>query len=108
MARKQLIKGPNAQRVEKRIAKIPEDLSEGNIFRLLKEEEEKDAKTGEGTQTLIKRKTPGAKKKAINLTKSEREIIVKSCTAYKHSLPIYLRYVQDELKIVDAIIKKLT
>lgn len=42
MARKQLKRGPNASRVTKRIAEAPHDLSDKNIFTVLKEMEDQE------------------------------------------------------------------
>ncbi len=146
MARKRLIKGPNAERVEKRIADAPEDITETSIFKVLKEIEEKSKKTNkkqkttEGNQSeKVSRKTKKRKKseatpshenlpetaiiqekqateteetrtslrKAIKFTKAEREIIRKSCISYKNTLPIYLKAFQNEVKIIDNVLKKL-
>ncbi len=136
MARKRLIKGPNAERVEKRIAQVPEDITETNIFKVLKEIEErskssqpvethtnieirpeKRAVTGTTKHDTGKnKKSPpnpvkGKRLKAgasIKFTKSEKEIVIKSCKAYRNTLPIYLKSVQKEVKTIDGIIKKLT
>lgn len=149
MARKRLIKGPNAERVEKRIAQVPEDITETNIFKVLKEIEErskssqpaethtnieiqteKKSKEPSGRnhkKTVIKTtktKHPAEKNKksspkpakgkvlksgaSIKFTKSEKEIVIKSCKAYRNTLPIYLKSVQKEVRTIDTIIKKLT
>ncbi len=168
MGRKKLIKGPNAERVEQRIAQVPKDITETSIFKVLKEIEEKsktqneealnetvieekiidekaedtpptkaqkktrkktktkklsplqEALIGENSiayedtvktteeETTEKKKTKKKKtEKKISFTKAEKEIIVKSCINYKNSLPIYLKSVQREVKLIDNVIKKL-
>ncbi len=153
MARKRLIKGPNAERVEKRIAQVPEDITETNIFKVLKEIEERskasqpvETHTNIEMQPEKRGKEPSGRKpkRAVNgttktkheqnkksspkpvkgktsknttvlksgasikFTKSEKEIVIKSCKAYRNTLPIYLKSVQKEVKTIDGIIKKLT
>ncbi len=171
MARKKLIKGPNAERVEQRIAQVPKDITETSIFKVLKEIEEKSktqnqeilneivteeeaekvkeqpkkdvnekrkiskkARTKKSKKKLsplqealigevspvheekpegeekTEEKGKSKKRKAekkISFTKAEKEIIVKSCINYKNSLPIYLKSVQREVKLIDNVIKKL-
>ncbi len=183
MARKKLIKGPNAERVEQRIAQVPEDITETSIFKVLKEIEEKSkSENEEAIEEVIKEKrtrkkrtkkkratkketttsspeseapkkrttlqealiggkpieinstddsleptedlqeektdeTATEEKKAttkkkrgdrkVSFTKAEKEIIIKSCTNYKNTLPIYLKSVQREVKLIDNVIKKL-
>ena len=163
MARKKLIKGSNAERVEKRIANTPEDVNDKiSVFSVLKEVEEnklklypadektklpeheqlpekviKKKKASKKTKEFEKKtnknnrkakkdlpaeektifaenddKEPGnsvkkSSKSTIRFNKNEKDIIVKSCKAYKNTLPIYLRYVQEEVKTIDEIIRKL-
>lgn len=163
MARKKLIKGSNAERVEKRIANTPEDVNDKiSVFSVLKEVEENKLKlypADEKTklpepeqlpEKVIKKKKASKKtkefekktnknnrkakkdlpaeektlfeenddkelrssvkkssKSTFRFNKNEKDIIVKSCKAYKNTLPIYLRYVQEEVKTIDEIIRKL-
>ncbi len=116
MARKKILKGQNAEYVEKRIADVPEDLGTGNIFKVLK-----NAEKIERTRTSLKNeqtaKSLPPKKEEQNSTKKgkdniffnrkEKEMIKTSCKFFRNSLPVYLRSVQADLKVIDAIVKKL-
>ena len=44
----------------------------------------------------------------LALTKDEREILLKACKKYRHTIPTYLKSKQQEIRLVDAIIEKLS
>jgi hypothetical protein len=48
----------------------------------------------------------GGSTRSISLTRRERQVIVKCCREYRNMLPIYLKSVQYEVDILDAIIEK--
>lgn len=119
MARKQLIKGTNALRVEERIARVPADLqAEGDedesgaegIFRALKNLEDTKAKPQKESLAPEKKQAPAqAQAKRIgpsDFSAAERAAIVASCLDYRNRLPIYLQSVQAELRVLDAVIAK--
>ena len=138
MARKKLTQGPNAARVARRIAQVPQDTKEGNIFTAIRDidpgEQEvrtESASTGDrqnpkrepsrGEQEPQQEHDPeaarGRKKEStgrrpagtgVRLTELEKELIVRSCREYKNNLPSYLQSVQRELETLDGIIAKLS
>jgi hypothetical protein len=44
----------------------------------------------------------------LSLTKNEREILLKACQKYRHTIPAYLKSRQPEIRLIDAIIEKLS
>ena len=44
----------------------------------------------------------------VALTTAEIETLLKACTRYRASLPIYLQSTQTELEILEALIRKLS
>jgi hypothetical protein len=133
MARKKLIRGANAARVEERIANPPGDLEGPTIFQLLRAEEPPQgplsrSPAGEKPRSNRRRAVPapvgpkeppreaaqpGAPEKrrgraAVALSMEERGLLVKACRSYRNSLPTYLRSVQREVALIDGLIGKLS
>jgi hypothetical protein len=128
MARKRLIKGSNAARLEERIARVPEDLGPGrekSIFGAIAEMEKGSSPRAKAPAP--KARPAGAKTKATerareeaeeeksekppklgpaNFTSLEREAIVRCCEDYRNRLPTYLQSVQREVRVIDAVIEK--
>ncbi len=50
----------------------------------------------------------GEPKRPVELEASELSLVLKACAAYRSSLPIYLQSGQQELRLIDAIIRKLS
>jgi len=44
----------------------------------------------------------------INLTLTEREILLKACHKYRYSIPAYIQSRKAEMEALDAIIEKLS
>ncbi len=44
----------------------------------------------------------------LNLSEAEREILLKACTKYLNSIPVYLKAGEAERAAVAALIKKLS
>ena len=44
----------------------------------------------------------------VVLTETERQILLKACEKYRHSIPAYIQSKQAERQIVEAIIEKLS
>lgn len=55
-----------------------------------------------------KEETPSPRSLQLALTKDEREILLKACKKYRHTIPTYLKSKQQEIRLVDAIIEKLS
>jgi hypothetical protein len=131
MARKRLIKGANAARVEARISRVPADLkpASNSIFGALKAMEREAALTAE---PIPAEKPSGARSEARSAARrpsapearpsparpsqgrlgpsdfsaAERETILRCCSDYRNRLPTYLLAVQRELKVIDSVIEK--
>jgi len=43
-----------------------------------------------------------------HLTVAEVQVLLKACTRYRALLPIYLRSCEEELSILDSVIRKLS
>jgi hypothetical protein len=56
--------------------------------------------------SLPQKPEKGTSTRSIPLTRRERQVIVKCCREYRNMLPIYLKSVQYEVDILDAIIEK--
>jgi hypothetical protein len=134
MARKQLIKGVNAARLEERIARVPADLGPklspeqsifGAITKMEKDENTPKVKPKpsrrkaarpkpEAQPKLAKPPEPGPRPESAQLSRigpsdfsnAERETILRCCEDYRNRLPIYLLSVQCEVKVIDAVIEK--
>jgi hypothetical protein len=113
MARKQLIKGANAARVEARISRVPADLgadsgeAASSIFGALR--------AMEAATTVVPIEKPEARPSAhpksgrlgpSDFSAVERETILRCCRDYRNRLPTYLLAVQKELKVLDSVIEK--
>ncbi len=44
----------------------------------------------------------------IILTEAEREVLLKACKKYRYTIPGYISSKQQEIRLVDAIIDKLS
>jgi len=44
----------------------------------------------------------------VILTEAEREVLLKACKKYRYTIPGYIRSKQLEIRVVDAIIHKLS
>jgi hypothetical protein len=132
MARKQLIKGANAARLEERIARVPADLGpklspERSIFGAITEMERDENATKTEPKPKPSRRKAAEPKKAkpqepppesrpestqlsrigpSDFSNAERETIMRCCADYRNRLPIYLLSVQHEVKVIDAVIEK--
>jgi len=132
MARKRLIKGANAARVEARISRVPADIGDGaSIFGALRALEGDAAPqaaarpvakaTAKATAKAIGKgpaaEAPGRAAKAaspprrdklrpIDFSAAERRAILHCCKDYRNRLPTYLLSVQKEVKVLDSIIEK--
>jgi hypothetical protein len=136
MARKQLIKGANAARVEERISRVPADLGSAqsespSIFGALKAMEAaataaKSPVAAKPTVAAKPRSRPAARRGAriipverpeplkpkpgrigpSDFTPIEREAILRCCRDYRNHLPTYLLAVQKEVRIIDSVIVK--
>lgn len=122
MARKQLIKGANAARLEERIARVPADLGpkpspEKSIFGAITEmEKDENAPTAEPKPKPSRRRAARPKSRPesaqtsrigpSDFSNAERETIMRCCEDYRNRLPIYLQSVQREVKVIDAVIEK--
>jgi hypothetical protein len=128
MARKQLIKGANATRVEERIARVPADLGPGaesglSIFGALRALEEGRPEAprpkAPGGVSRPRAQAPKASKPSgedpaprsvrigpSDFNNAEREAIVRCCSDYRNRLPTYLLATQRELKVIDSVIDK--
>ncbi len=128
MARKRLIKGANAARVEERIARVPADVTilesgpESSIFDALRALEgsstppkaapargRKPAPPPEGKPESIPEPESPAKPGRVgpsDFTAAEREEIVRCCSDYRNRLPTYLLAVQKEVEVIDSVIGK--
>ena len=128
MARKRLIKGANAARVEARISRVPADIGDGaSIFGALRALEgdaapqaaarpvaKATAKAiGKGTAAeapgrAVKAASPPRRDKLrpIDFSAAERRAILHCCKDYRNRLPTYLLSVQKEVKVLDSIIEK--
>jgi hypothetical protein len=135
MARKRLIKGANATRVEARISRVPADLAgEGaSIFAALRAAEdvptpsaapEVAASKGRASATKSKGKSskgtteapkaaeaPAGRPKRARLRSSdfnaaELEAILRCCVEYRNRLPTYLLSAKGEVEVLDSIIEK--
>ncbi len=123
MARKQLVKGANAAKVEERIARVPPDINGPAIFKALREVEEpkktpapvsKKKKPAQKTKAdkapaapAVSAKKKSTRQKDVRFSGREKEMIVKSCIEYRNSLPVYLKSVQEDVKVIDKIVMKL-
>jgi len=102
MARKQLVKGANAARVEERIARVPADLGPGP-------ESAEPQSVFAAIKALEEPQPPAAKTARISpsdFSQTERETIVRCCSEYRNRLPTYLQATQGELKVIDSVIEK--
>jgi hypothetical protein len=114
MARKQLVKGANAARLEERIARVPADLGpKESIFGAITEMEKGASASKEESTAKPSRRKPAQPKTAqisrigpSDFTNAEREAILRCCEDYRNRLPIYLQSVQREVKVIDAVIEK--
>lgn len=128
MARKRLIKGANAARVEERIALVPADVTilesgpESSIFDALRALEgsstppkaapprgRKPAPPPEGKPASVPEPEPPAKPGRVgpsDFTAAERDEIVRCCSDYRNRLPTYLLAVQKEVEVIDSVIGK--
>lgn len=95
MARKRLEAGANATRVEERIAKVP--LDAGTEAQLVK--------PGSGS-SATKAGASGRREAGIQLTRAEREMLVRCCVEYRNRLPIYLKSAAKEVALIDSVLKK--
>jgi hypothetical protein len=48
------------------------------------------------------------KTKRIELDEAERRLLLKACKKYRYSVPAYLQSGQPELRLLDAVIRKLS
>lgn len=117
MARKRLVKGTNAARLEERIARVPADIEpegEMSIFSAIKELEEDEAKAARGAEpprpsAAAKDRTghrPQPRLGPGSFSAAERETIMRCCRDYRNRLPTYLQATRRELGLIDAIIEK--
>jgi hypothetical protein len=120
MARKQLVKGANAARLEERIASVPEDREDdegqgifGEIHAMETREDTRredtrreDDRSEERSRDAPRRQDAEAKLGPGNFTNAEREAIVRCCEDYRNRLPTYLQSVQKELRTIDSVIEK--
>jgi hypothetical protein len=44
----------------------------------------------------------------VLLTETEKQVLLKACERYRHSIPSYLQSSQAELRIVERIIERLS
>jgi len=44
----------------------------------------------------------------LELNELQREVLLKTCKIYRAKMPSYLRSIQNELRIIDELIEKLT
>jgi hypothetical protein len=134
MARKRLIKGANAARVEERIARVPLDLdSSSGIFGAIRAMEEaegkppqkvlaeqspakakrspakakpKEEKLPRADAAVAEAKAKGARLRPSDFNAAERETILRCCADYRNRLPTYLLAVQKELRVIDSVMEK--
>jgi hypothetical protein len=127
MARKRLIKGANAARVEARISRVPADLGSGSgeassIFGALRAMDEVGASPTElppaspsdkpapkRPATVAATTAPSPKRgrlRSSDFSTAERGAILRCCMDYRNRLPTYLLSVQEELAVLDSIIEK--
>lgn len=133
MARKHLIKGTNATRVEERIGNVPLDLSStDSIFQkinAMKKDEDsikkskrnpsvkkqnntssssvsKKLKEEENLVQISQQEIPKQEESIVHFSKPEKELIIKCCKNYKNTIPSYLRVYQNELKLISHILLK--
>jgi hypothetical protein len=55
-----------------------------------------------------KEETSNPRSLQLALTEDEREILLKACKRYRQTIPAYLKSKQPEIRLVDAIIEKLS
>jgi hypothetical protein len=111
MARKQLIKGANAARLEERIARVPADLGpklspERSIFGAITEMEKDENASKAKPKPSRRRAAQISRIGPSDFSNAERETIMRCCEDYRNRLPIYLQSVQREVKVIDAVIEK--
>jgi hypothetical protein len=46
--------------------------------------------------------------RSIELSAAELEILLRICTRYRSSLPLYLRSAEEEARLIDEVIQKLS
>jgi hypothetical protein len=128
MARKQLVKGANAARLEQRIARVPVDLGpkrppEQSIFSAITDmdkganepkAEPRPRPSHRGAMPPKRAKWPEPRPESAQTSRigpsdfsnAEREAIMRCCEDYRNRLPTYLQSVQREVKVIDAVIEK--
>ena len=52
--------------------------------------------------------TKPAKPRKVALTDDEVKAVLAACTRYRHTIPVYLASSQSELKLIKAVIRKLS
>jgi len=44
----------------------------------------------------------------LELNELQREVLLKTCKIYRAKMPSYLRSIQNEVRVIDELIEKLT
>lgn len=52
--------------------------------------------------------TKPAKPRKVALSVDEREAVLAACKRYRHTIPVYLASAQSELRLIKAVIRKLS
>jgi hypothetical protein len=66
-----------------------------------------NSKHPRATKASPQRKDRTASRVRIDLTAVERELLLKACMQYRHTIPAYIQSRQPELDALNAVIDKL-
>ncbi|NIS71281.1 MAG: hypothetical protein GTO12_20775 [Proteobacteria bacterium] len=63
-----------------------------------------------GVRASVSKKGKASSPRSLQviLTEAERELLIKACKKYRYTIPGYIRSKQPEVRVVDAIIHKLS
>lgn len=61
-------------------------------------------RNGNGSQV----ETKPAKPRKVALSGDERKAVLAACRRYRHTIPVYLASSQSELRLIKAVIRKLS
>ena len=64
--------------------------------------------SGAGASIAKKGKNPSHRSLQVALTEAEREVLLKACKKYRYTIPGYIKSKQPEIRIIDAIMHKLS
>lgn len=63
--------------------------------------------TAECKGKSVRKKQP-VRRRVLDLSANEIEVIIKACTKYRHLMPTYLASKQEEIGLIDQILEKLS